>query len=96
MAVGLGGPVVVGGDFNLPGLSTSLPPGQLASSDGGVQFVVAAGLADPRDAQVLGMAGTTDHPALAVALRARPNVCSAQNRPVTRAAYPDDLARTWM
>jgi hypothetical protein len=64
----LGGPVVVGGDFNLVDLETCLPPGYASDSDGAVQFVVAAtptGLGEPR---LVGMADTTDHPALLVTL----------------------------
>ncbi|HTF11221.1 MAG TPA: endonuclease/exonuclease/phosphatase family protein [Asanoa sp.] len=63
------GPVVVGGDFNLANLSTCRPPGETADSDGGLQHVAVFGAGGPHRTRVIDMAGTTDHPALLVALR---------------------------
>lgn len=60
----LAGPVVVGGDFNLAALTTCLPDGFRAESDGGLQYVV-TGPAARGTARVLGLRGT-DHPALLV------------------------------
>ncbi|MEV0720827.1 endonuclease/exonuclease/phosphatase family protein [Asanoa sp. NPDC050611] len=58
--------VVVGGDFNLGDLTSCLPPHYVADSDGGVQHVAVAGTARTGRQRVIDMAGTTDHPALAV------------------------------
>jgi hypothetical protein len=58
--------VVVGGDFNLGDLATCLPPRYVADSDGGVQHVAVVGPARTGRQRVIDMAGTTDHPALAV------------------------------
>ena len=70
VASALQGPVVVAGDFNLVDLRTCLPPGYASDSDGAVQFVAATatGLREPR---LVGMAETTDHPALLVTLARR-------------------------
>jgi hypothetical protein len=64
----LQGPVVVAGDFNLVDLRTCLPPGYASDSDGSVQFVVAAATTGLREPRLVGMAETTDHPALLVTL----------------------------
>jgi hypothetical protein len=69
VVAGFHGPVVVGGDFNLGNLSTCRPPGETADSDGGLQHVAIFGAAGPHLTRVIDMAGTTDHPALLVALR---------------------------
>lgn len=64
------GPVVVGGDFNLADLSTCRAGAHEAGSDGGLQHVAVADAAGPSRQRVIDMAGTTDHPALAVTLTA--------------------------
>jgi hypothetical protein len=53
------GPVVVGGDFNLGNVSTCLPPGFAAGSDGGVQHVIVRAAGQGRGRHVIDMAGTT-------------------------------------
>lgn len=65
------GTVVVGGDFNLGRLERCLPPGYVSASDGGLQFVVAAGTAVSVRSRLLGLAGSTDHPALLVSVGRR-------------------------
>jgi hypothetical protein len=62
------GTVVVGGDFNLGGLESCLPPHYVSVSDGGLQFVVAAAAVGSVRSRLLGLAGSTDHPALLVSL----------------------------
>ncbi|WP_203711030.1 hypothetical protein [Asanoa siamensis] len=61
--------LVVGGDFNLGDLSTCLPAGYADDSDGGLQHVAVTGPGGRL--RLVDMAGTTDHPALAVTFVSR-------------------------
>jgi hypothetical protein len=68
-------PAVVGGDLNLriggsPDVRSCLPPGYLSGHDGASQHVAADGFA-AITGRPIGMDGTTDHPALLVALTPR-------------------------
>jgi endonuclease/exonuclease/phosphatase family metal-dependent hydrolase len=62
-------PAVIGGDFNLGNLSTCRPADYVGDDDGGLQHVAVFGAAGQHRTRVIDMAGTTDHPALLVALR---------------------------
>jgi endonuclease/exonuclease/phosphatase family metal-dependent hydrolase len=67
------GPTVLGADFNLhdggsPDVRSCLPPSYLRVGDGGVQHVMATDDFRLRGSRSIGMRGTTDHPALLIAL----------------------------
>ncbi len=67
---GFGEPALVSGDFNLlpDALRGCVPAGWVQATDGGLQHLVASGGYTVISSTRLGMAGTTDHPALLVTL----------------------------
>jgi endonuclease/exonuclease/phosphatase family metal-dependent hydrolase len=67
--LGAGAQTVISGDFNLP--QPPVPPGLRIAGDSAMQHVVVTDGFAIWSSRAIGMAGTTDHPALLVRLSAR-------------------------